>query len=49
MRIEDDVVITSDGYDNLSAALPSEPDAVESWVRSLAGTTPEPWVVPVPE
>jgi Xaa-Pro aminopeptidase len=49
VRIEDDVVITSDGYDNLSAALPSEPDAVESWVRSLAGTTPEPWVVPVPE
>ena len=49
VRIEDDVVVTADGYDNLSAALPSEPDAVEAWVRSLAGTAPEPWVVPVPE
>jgi Xaa-Pro aminopeptidase len=46
VRIEDDVVITADGYDNLSAALPSEPDAVEAWVRSLAGTAPEPWVIP---
>jgi Xaa-Pro aminopeptidase len=49
VRIEDDVVVTADGYDNLSAALPSEPDAVEAWVRSLAGTAPEPWVVPMPE
>jgi Xaa-Pro aminopeptidase len=49
VRIEDDVVITADGYDNLSAALPSEPDAVEAWVRSLAGTAPEPWVIPFPQ
>jgi Xaa-Pro aminopeptidase len=49
VRIEDDVVITAGGYENLSAALPSEPDAVEAWVRSLAGTTPEPWVIPFPQ
>jgi hypothetical protein len=41
-------VITPDGYENLSAALPSEPDAVEEWVRALAGTAPEPWVIPEP-
>jgi Xaa-Pro aminopeptidase len=46
VRIEDDVVITAAGYENLSAALPSEPDAVEAWVRSLRGTAPEPWVIP---
>jgi Xaa-Pro aminopeptidase len=49
VRIEDDVVITADGYDNLSASLPSEPDAVEAWVRALAGTAPEPWQIPAPE
>ncbi len=46
VRIEDDVVITAGGYENLSAALPSAPDAVEAWVRELRGTAPEPWVVP---
>jgi Xaa-Pro aminopeptidase len=49
VRIEDDVVITAGGYENLSADLPSAPDAVESWVRSLAGTIPEPWVIPAPQ
>ena len=36
VRIEDDVVITAGGYENLSAALPSEPDAVEAWVARAA-------------
>jgi len=33
VRIEDDVLITSDGYCNLSAALPRDVDAVEAWVQ----------------
>ena len=49
VRIEDDVVVTAGGYENLSAALPSEPGAVEAWVRSMAGSMPEPWVIPAPE
>jgi Xaa-Pro aminopeptidase len=49
VRIEDDVVITTAGYENLSADLPSEPAAVEAWVRALRGTAPEPWVVPPAE
>ena len=48
VRIEDDVVITPEGYVNLSSALPSEPDAVEAWVSTLAGTPPDPWVIPDP-
>jgi Xaa-Pro aminopeptidase len=32
VRIEDDVVITNDGPDNLSAILPSAAGAVERWV-----------------
>jgi Xaa-Pro aminopeptidase len=35
VRIEDDVLITADGYRNLSAALPREPAAVEAWMASL--------------
>ncbi len=34
VRIEDDVVITTDGYRNLSAALPRETAAVEAWVTA---------------
>jgi Xaa-Pro aminopeptidase len=35
VRIEDDVVVTSDGCRNLSAALPRHPDEVESWMADL--------------
>lgn len=35
VRIEDDVVVTAKGYKNLSADIPSEPKAVEKWIKSL--------------
>jgi Xaa-Pro aminopeptidase len=34
VRIEDDVLITADGYRNLSGAIPRETDDVEQWVRA---------------
>ncbi|WP_432496668.1 aminopeptidase P family protein [Kineococcus auxinigenes] len=37
VRIEDDVLVTADGVENLSAALPRDPDAVEAWMASLRG------------
>ncbi|MBL0884798.1 aminopeptidase P family protein [Myceligenerans indicum] len=37
VRIEDDVLITADGHENLSAGLPREPEAVEAWMASLRG------------
>jgi Xaa-Pro aminopeptidase len=46
VRIEDDVVITPAGYENLTAGFPSEAGAVEAWVRTLRGTAPEAWVIP---
>ncbi|MEZ0492179.1 aminopeptidase P family protein [Kineococcus sp. TBRC 1896] len=35
VRIEDDVLVTADGVENLSAALPRTPDEVEAWMASL--------------
>jgi Xaa-Pro aminopeptidase len=35
VRIEDDVLITADGYRNLSAALPRDADGVEAWMAGL--------------
>jgi Xaa-Pro aminopeptidase len=37
IRIEDDVVVTADGYRNLSAGLPRDPGAVEEWMGRLRG------------
>ena len=36
VRIEDDVLVTEDGYRNLSEALPRDPDEVEAWVARLS-------------
>jgi Xaa-Pro aminopeptidase len=35
VRIEDDVLVTEDGYENLSASIPSSADAVERWIRRI--------------
>jgi Xaa-Pro aminopeptidase len=35
VRIEDDLVVTEDGYENLSAHIPSRIDAVEAWMEKL--------------
>ncbi len=38
VRIEDDVLITSEGYRNLSASLPRDVEAVEAWVKGARTT-----------
>jgi Xaa-Pro aminopeptidase len=36
VRIEDDLLVTEDGHENLSAAIPSQVDEVEAWVQRLS-------------
>jgi Xaa-Pro aminopeptidase len=40
VRIEDDVLVTRDGCRVLSAALPTDPDAIEKWMRDLGHNRP---------
>jgi Xaa-Pro aminopeptidase len=35
VRIEDDVVVTETGVENLSAEIARDPDAVEAWLAKL--------------
>jgi Xaa-Pro aminopeptidase len=37
VRIEDDIVVTKDGHDVISGALPTTSDGMEAWLASLAG------------
>jgi Xaa-Pro aminopeptidase len=35
VRIEDDVLVTSDGCENLSADIPRTPTDVEAWIANI--------------
>jgi Xaa-Pro aminopeptidase len=35
VRIEDDVIVTSGGFENLSSVLPSQAGAVEAWIAGI--------------
>ena len=37
VRLEDDVLITADGAQNLTAALPRTTEEIEAWMAELAG------------
>ncbi|MEV6103922.1 aminopeptidase P family protein [Streptomyces sp. NPDC051940] len=37
VRIEDDLLVTEEGHENLSAGLPRSADEVEAWMREFAG------------
>ncbi|MFD7560901.1 aminopeptidase P family protein [Streptomyces sp. NPDC059835] len=37
VRIEDDLLVTADGHENLSAGLPRSSDEVEAWMARVAG------------
>ena len=37
IRIEDDIVVTADGYRNLSENIPRHPDDIENWMHALLG------------
>ncbi|MDQ2680233.1 MAG: aminopeptidase P family protein [Candidatus Eremiobacteraeota bacterium] len=37
VRLEDDVVVTATGYENLSGIFPVKPDDVEAWMRNVTG------------
>ena len=37
IRIEDDIVVTADGYLNLSENIPRHPDEIEKWMQTLLG------------
>jgi Xaa-Pro aminopeptidase len=45
VRIEDDVLITEDGYRNLSAAIPATADEVEAWMERVWSAAPPDWPV----
>jgi Xaa-Pro aminopeptidase len=36
IRIEDDVLVTATGVENLSRALPRDPDEIEAWMAKLS-------------